>query len=67
MSTVKDILERLSGVHVVGAKLDITMDRVEKLSDWLLDHERRIVNLEAVGSSRTAGVRSKQTPLPRKK
>jgi len=67
VSTVKDILERISGVHVVGAKLDITMDRVEKLSDWLLDHERRLVNLEAVGSSRTAGARSKQRQLPRKR
>jgi hypothetical protein len=67
MSAVRDILERLSGVHVVAAKLDITMDRLEKLSDWLLDHERRLVTLEAEGASRSGAVRARSKELPRKK
>lgn len=47
MSLVTDILERLSGIAVVREKLNDTTHRVEKLADWLLDHERRIVRLEA--------------------
>ena len=46
MSLVKEILERLSGVHVVSEKLDLTVDRVKTLSEHVLDHERRLVRLE---------------------
>ena len=46
MSVVTDILDRLSGVAVVRAKLDETLKRVDKVGDWLLDHERRLVELE---------------------
>ncbi|MGI9301284.1 MAG: hypothetical protein ACR2RB_01050 [Gammaproteobacteria bacterium] len=49
MSMVKEILERLSGVHVVGEKLNMTMDTVDKLADRLIDHERRLVRLETLG------------------
>ena len=62
MSAVREILERLSGIHVVSEKLDMTMERVEKLGDWLLDHERRLVAME------TSQALSKQPArLPRKK
>lgn len=46
MSVVTDILDRLSGVAVARAKLDETLQRVDKVGDWLLDHERRLVELE---------------------
>ena len=46
MSLVTDILERLSGIAVVREKLDDTAKRVDKVADWLLDHERRITTLE---------------------
>ena len=59
MSALKEILERLSGIHVVSEKLDLTMDRVEKLSDWLLDHERRLVALE------TGAAMTPTTPRPK--
>lgn len=46
MSAVTDILERLSGISVVREKLNDTTERVNKVADWLLDHERRITTLE---------------------
>ena len=46
MNVVTDVLGRLSGVAVVRAKLDETLQRVDKVGDWLLDHERRLVELE---------------------
>lgn len=46
MSVVKEILERLSGVHVVSEKLDMTIDRVKALSEHILDHEKRLVRIE---------------------
>lgn len=46
MSVVTDILDRLSGVTAVREKLNHTSERVEKVADMLLDHERRILALE---------------------
>ncbi len=47
MSLVAEILERLSGIAIVREKLDYTAKNVDKVADWLLDHERRITTLEA--------------------
>lgn len=47
MSLMTDILDRLTGIAIVRAKLDETTDRVEHVGAWLLDHEKRIVRLEA--------------------
>ncbi len=47
MSVLTDVLDRLSGVAVVREKLSDTTTRVEKLGDWVLNHERRITTLEA--------------------
>lgn len=58
MSLVTDVLERLSGIAIVREKLNDTTQRVEKLADWLLDHERRIVRLE----EGPAGTRRKSLP-----
>ena len=49
MSVVTDILDRLSGVTAVREKLNSTSQRVEKLADMLLDHEKRILTLEISG------------------
>jgi hypothetical protein len=46
MSVVTDILERLSGIAVVREKINDTTQRVDKVADWLLDHEKRITTLE---------------------
>ena len=67
MSALKEILERLSGVHVVSEKLDMTMDRVEKLGDWLLDHERRLVALETGAEVARTPPRSRTRRLPSRK
>ena len=51
MSMVTDILERLSGIAVVREKLNDTAQRIDKVADWLLDHEKRITTLEATQSA----------------
>jgi GTP cyclohydrolase I len=52
---VTDILERLSGIAIVREKLADTAKRVDKMADWLLDHERRITTLEAKQPVLTGG------------
>jgi hypothetical protein len=47
MSVVTEVLDRLSGVAVVREKLDETARRIDKIGEWLLDHERRLTTLEA--------------------
>jgi len=61
VSLVIEILERLSGIAIVREKLDYTAKNVDKVADWLLDHERRITTLE-VKQPAVAGGKS-----PRKK
>jgi hypothetical protein len=56
MSVVTEILDRLSGVTAVREKLNSTSQRIEKLADMLLDHEKRILTLELSGN------RSPQSP-----
>lgn len=58
MSTMREILERLSGVHVVSEKLEMTAQRVNKLGDMLLDHEKRLVRLETLSESGVTTSRS---------
>ncbi len=47
MSLVSEILDRLSGVALVRERLGETSRRVERLAEYLLDHERRLARLEA--------------------
>lgn len=47
MSLVTDILDRLSGIAVVREQLNETTRNVERLADWLLDHEKRLTTIEA--------------------
>jgi len=46
MSLIAEILERLSGIAMVRENLDDTSRRIDRVADWLLDHEKRIVRLE---------------------
>jgi len=63
LSLVTELLDRLSGIAVVGERLADTTKRVDALADRLLDHERRITRLETLGPQAPAGgARS----LPRK-
>jgi hypothetical protein len=47
MSLVAEILDRLSGIAAVREHLNMTSQRVEKLADLMIDHERRLIRLEA--------------------
>ncbi len=47
MSLAIDILERLSGIALVREKLNDTTQKIDRVADWLLDHEKRITTLEA--------------------
>ena len=47
MSLVTEILDRLSGIVAVREHLNMTSQRVEKLADLMIDHERRLIRLEA--------------------
>jgi len=47
MSLVTEILDRLTGIAVVKAQLDITAEEVRKMGDWLLDIEKRVIRLES--------------------
>jgi len=48
MTGLKEVLDRLSGIHPVREKLDLVIRRVEKLADLTLDHERRLVRIETI-------------------
>lgn len=47
MSLVTEVLDRLSGIAAVREHMNMTSQRVEKLADLLIDHERRLIRLEA--------------------
>jgi hypothetical protein len=63
MSLVTEILDRLTGIAVVREKLSETGQRVNKLTDALIDHERRLVRLETIVLSPMPPSRA----LPKKK
>jgi hypothetical protein len=46
MSLITEILNRLSGIATVREHLNMTSQRVEKLADLMIDHERRLIRLE---------------------
>lgn len=48
MTGLKEVLERLSGIHPVREKLELVVQRIEKLTDLTLDHERRLVRIETI-------------------
>ena len=65
MSTIAEILDRLSGVAVLKERLSETNRNVERSLAWLLDHEKRLIQLEA---TRHVTVTTSAAPprLPRK-
>ena len=63
MSTIAEILDRLSGVAVLKERLSETNRNVERSLAWLLDHEKRLIQLEA---SRQAPALPAPPRLPRK-
>lgn len=48
MSLISEILDRLSGVAAVRERLAETGQRVSTLTDWVVDHEKRLTRLETV-------------------
>lgn len=66
MSLVTEMLERLVGIAVLRERVYDTAQRIDRLADWLLDHERRLTQLETL-SPRTSKSSAK-TPrrLPKK-
>ncbi|MGH8535961.1 MAG: hypothetical protein ACREXM_05730 [Gammaproteobacteria bacterium] len=66
MSLVTEILERLVGIAVLRERVYDTAQRVDRLADWLLDHERRLTQLETLSPG--ASKSSAKTPrrLPKK-
>jgi hypothetical protein len=47
LSTIAEILDRLSGVAVLKERLFETNRNVERSLAWLLDHEKRLIQIEA--------------------
>jgi chromosome segregation ATPase len=46
MSLVTELLERLAGVAMLKEKVNDTAERVERLSEWLLELDRRVARIE---------------------
>lgn len=64
MSTIAEILDRLSGVAVLKERLAETNRNVDRSLNWLLDHEKRLIHLEA--SAKAAPMPAERPRLPRK-
>jgi hypothetical protein len=47
VSTITEILDRLSGIAVLKERLAETNRNVDRSLTWLLDHEKRLIRLEA--------------------
>ena len=47
-SALREIINRLSGMNLVQAKLEDTTSRIEKLADIIVDHEKRLTRNETM-------------------
>lgn len=47
MSAISEILDRLSGVTALKERLAETNRNVDRSLAWLLEHEKRLIHLEA--------------------
>ena len=45
---ISEIISRLSGLNLIKEKLDRTSKRIEKLSDYVVDHEKRLIRMETI-------------------
>lgn len=67
MSTIAEILDRLSGVAVLKERLAETNRNVDRSLGWLLDHEKRLIHLEAARqATRSPAAPARKPRLPRK-
>jgi hypothetical protein len=66
LSLVAEILDRLSGVAVLKERLAETNRNVDRSLTWLLDHEKRLIHLEAAMKVAQQPPASSQPRLPRK-
>lgn len=48
MSLMAEILDRLTGIAVVREKIAETGQRVNKLAETIVDHEKRLVRMETM-------------------
>lgn len=62
MSTIADILDRLSGVATLKERLAETSRNVDRSLSWLLDHEKRLIRIEASGEARQGPSRPRRLP-----
>ena len=58
-----EILDRLSGISILKERLAETSRHVDNSLNWLLDHEKRLIHLEAAAKLTLAEA---PRPLPRK-
>ena len=65
MSTIAEILDRLSGVATLKERLAETSRNVDRSLVWLLDHEKRLIRMEA--TSEVLHGATRQSRLPRGK
>lgn len=54
MSTITEILDRLSGIAAVKERMSETARNVDKSLAWLLDHEKRLIRMESAQPGPTA-------------
>ena len=66
MSTIAEILDRLSGVAVLKERLAETSRNVDRSLTWLLDHEKRLIRLEATAHPPAPSGAPAAKRLPRK-
>jgi hypothetical protein len=68
LSTIAEILDRLCGVAVLKERLAETNRHVDRSLTWLLDHEKRLIQLEAAAkvSMAPAAAPASRPRLPRK-
>jgi hypothetical protein len=59
---LREIFDQLSGMAVLREKVTMTAERVAKMSDLVIDHERRLTRLETL-----AGAGARATPTARKR
>ena len=51
MSTIGEILDRLSGIAILKERLAETNRDVDRSLNWLLDHEKRLTRLETLAGA----------------
>lgn len=66
MSLVTEILDRLTGIAVVRERLGETGQKVDRLADAVLDHEKRLIRLETTLFPPAAGPARAGKALPKK-